>query len=209
MTYPIWATAFLLYLLFLGWHENWHGALTAEEIDGFSRHINASTILTKEQQQTLIDFMESDTGDEFFMLNLVAFYSGEIAQPGSGEMMPAPVLLDKYFRPFMGKILRRGGYPAFTAGAVGGYIEAWASADNPGWSGAGLIRYRSRRDLLLSITDSDFSDAHVFKKAALQATLAMPTQTITGALISPRLWVGFLILALAALAQIMVLVRKG
>ena len=36
MTYPIWATALLLYLLFLGWHENWRGPLTQDEIEKIS-----------------------------------------------------------------------------------------------------------------------------------------------------------------------------
>ena len=35
VTYPIWATALLLYLLFLGWHENWRGPLTQDEIENF------------------------------------------------------------------------------------------------------------------------------------------------------------------------------
>ena len=209
MTYPIWATALLLYLVFLGWHENWRGPLTQDEIEKFSSHVNASETLSPDQQQALTDFMRSDNGGEFFMVNFVAHYRGEIAQPGSGEMMQAAAVLDKYFRPFMGKILRRGGYPAFAGNTLGGYIEAWGTGANPGWSNVGIIRYRSRRDMLQSVTDADFSDSHIFKKAALSATLATPVGIRFGALLSPRLWVALLLLALAALAQIMVLSRKG
>ena len=209
MTYPIWATALLLYLLFLGWHENWRGPLTQDEIEKISSHIIASETLSPDQQQALADFMRSDNGGEFFMVNFGSYYRGEIADPDSGKMMSPAEVLDKYFRPFMGKALRRGSYPALSGNMLGGYIEAWGTSSNPGWTGIGIIRYRSRRDLLHLVMDGDFSDSHIFKKAALSATLATPVGIRFGALLSPRLWVALLLLAFAALAQIMVLSRKG
>ena len=209
MTYPIWAMALLFYLLFLGWHENWRGPLTQNEIEKISSHINASETLSPDQQQALTNFMRSDNGGEFFMVNFGAHYLGQIAEPGSGKMMSSAAVLDKYFRPFIGKALRRGSYPALSGNILGGYIEAWGTSANPGWTGVSIIRYRSRRDLLHLVMDSDFSDSHIFKKAALSATLATPVGIRFGALLSPRLWVALLLLALAALAQILVLSRKG
>ncbi|MGB1896122.1 MAG: hypothetical protein ACPHRG_02905, partial [Parvibaculales bacterium] len=158
MTYPIWATALLLYLLFLGWHENWRGPLTQDEIEKISSHIIASETLSPDQQQALADFMRSDNGGEFFMVNFGTYYPGEIADPDSGKMMSPAEVLDKYFRPFMGKALRRGSYPALSGNMLGGYIEAWGTSTNPGWTGIGIIRYRSRRDLLHLVMDGDFSD---------------------------------------------------
>ena len=209
MTYPIWAMALLFYLLFLGWHENWRGPLTQDEIEKISSHINVSETLSPDQQQALANFMRSDNGGEFFIVNFGAYYRGEIADPDSGKMMSPAEVLDKYFRPFMSKGLRRGSYPALSGNMLSGYIEAWGTSTNPGWTGIGIIRYRSRRDLLHLVMDSDFSDSHIFKKAALSATLATPVGIRFGALLSPRLWVALLLLALAALAQIMVLSRKG
>ena len=143
------------------------------------------------------------------MVNFGTYYRGEIAAPGSGKMMRPAEVLNKYFHPFMGKALRRGSYPALSGNMLGGYIEAWGTSANPGWTGVSIIRYRSRRDLLLLVMDADFSDSHIFKKAALSATLATPVGIRFGALLSPRLWVALLLLTLAALAQILVLWRKG
>ena len=116
--------------------------------------------------------------------------------------------MQSYFRPFAVKILARAGYPAFSARMRSGYIEAWGVAANPGWDIANLMRYRSRRDLLMSTTDEDFSDIHIYKHAAIAATFAVPSQSIGGALLSPRIWIALFIFVMAALAHILHLTRR-
>ena len=134
--------------------------------------------------------------------NIVGFPDGEVVHPDTGEKVDAQALLDSYYLPFAGKILARAGYPAFTALVQGGYIEAWGAAANPGWHAAGVMRYRSRRDLLASVNDPAFNDIHIYKRVALAATFAIPAKSIGGMLLSPRVWVALLIFAFAALVHI-------
>ncbi|MEC7163787.1 MAG: hypothetical protein VXW20_05960, partial [Pseudomonadota bacterium] len=117
-------------------------------------------------------------------------------------------LVQSYFRPFAVKILARGGYPAFSARTLSGYIESWGVAANPGWDIANLMRYRSRRDLLMLATEEDFSDIHIYKRAAIAATFAVPAQSIGGALLSPRIWIALFMFIMAALIHILHLTRR-
>lgn len=204
----IWGLTLFLYLGFLGWHENWRGPLSAAEIDFYMARVNAAENVSPEQRQNLYDFMVSDTGEAFLMFNLVAYHDGDVADPLTGAPTPPPLLIQEYFLPFIGKVLRRGGYPAFMGNVVGGYIEAWATPPNPGWSDAAMIRYRSRRDLLALATDPTFADGHVYKQAALASTYALPVEGQGGMFLSPRIWVAFLLAGLAALTHIIFLTLR-
>ena len=74
-------------------------------------------------------------------------------------------------------------------------------APDPGWSFSGVVRYRSRRDMIELATDPAFGPAHAYKIAAMPRTLAFPAapgQVVFG--VRP-----FVLLALAlaaALAQL-------
>ena len=206
--YTIWGTALILYLVFLGWHENWRGPLTESEIATFVARAQSINGLSAEQLARFEMFMRDDDGGEFFMVNLVGFTDGPASHPDTGAKVDARELLQSYFRPFGAKILARAGYPAFSAPTLSGYIEAWGVAANPGWDIANLMRYRSRRDLLMSVTDEDFKDIHIYKRAAIAVTFSVPAQSIGGALLSPRIWIALFIFLIAALAHILHLTRR-
>ena len=205
--YTIWGIALIFYLVFLGWHENWRGPLTESEIAAFTARAQ-STGLSSEQLARFEIFMRDDDGGEFFMVNLVGFTEGPASHPETGAKVDARELVQSYFRPFAVKIFARGGYPAFSALTLSGYIEAWGVAENPGWDIANLMRYRSRRDLLMLASEEDFNDIHIYKRAAIASTFAIPAQSIGGALLSPRIWIALFIFLMAALAQILFLTRR-
>lgn len=206
ISFGIWGAALFVYLLFLAWHENWLGALKPDEIAAFTARLAADDNLDDALRANLIKFMQDDEGDEFFMLNMLALHKGKIADPDTGAPVSAVALLNKYFRPFIGKLFRRAGYPAITGAVVGDYIDAWNTSANPGWSGNGLIRYRSRRDLMLAATDPSFAAGHRYKQAALAVTFAVPVGGQIGFFVSPRIWVALLVLLAAAFGQIVYLV---
>jgi len=206
ISFGIWGAALFVYLLFLAWHENWIGALKPDEIAAFTARLAADDNLDDALRANLIKFMQDDEGDEFFMLNMLALHKGKIADPDTGAPVSAVALLNKYFRPFIGKLFRRAGYPAITGAVVGDYIDAWNTSANPGWSGNGLIRYRSRRDLMLAATDPSFAAGHKYKQAALAVTFAVPVGGQIGFFVSPRIWVALLVLLAAAFGQIVYLV---
>jgi len=206
ISFGIWGAALFVYLLFLAWHENWIGALKPDEIAAFTARLAADDNLDDALRANLIKFMQDDEGDEFFMLNMLALHKGKIADPDTGAPVSAVALLNKYFRPFIGKLFRRAGYSAITGAVVGDYIDAWNTSANPGWSGNGLIRYRSRRDLMLAATDPSFAAGHKYKQAALAVTFAVPVGGQIGFFVSPRIWVALLVLLAAAFGQIVYLV---
>ena len=204
----IWGSALVIFLLFSAWHENWRGPLDDDEIARFMTRIEANETLDDAQRKILLDFMKADTGKEFLMVNLLAYQQGDIVNPETGTPSTAPALLNIYYRPFIGKLFRSAGYPVITGAAVGGYLDAWNVEANPGWSGSGLIRYRSRRDMLEAVTDPSFDDGHVYKQAALAATLAVPIEKNVGFFLSPRIWVAMMLALLAALTHLALLTFK-
>ena len=59
------------------------------------------------------------------------------------------------------------------------------------WDGAGLMRYRSKRDLLEIASNPVFGEKHDYKVAALEKTIAFPITTSVN-LGDPRLILGLL-----------------
>ena len=88
---------------------------------------------------------------------------------------------------------------------IGGYVDAWRVAPDPGWTLFGTMRYRSRRDLMQLVTDPRFLAMHPFKLAGTAETFSFPTRPVLTLFAGPRLWVGLVIALVAALAQLAVL----
>ena len=201
----IWGAALFVYLGFLAWHENWRGPLTPAEIETYMARLEVQLKPTQDERAVMMDFMQSDSGKEFFMVNLMAFPDTKVTHPQTGAEMTPQELLGDYTRPFLGKLFLSGGYPAITGPIVGGHLDAWNVAANPGWTASGLIRYRSRRDMLEAATAADFADGHIYKQLALRATFAVPSESGPGLLMTPRIWLALLLIALAALAHLALL----
>jgi hypothetical protein len=65
----------------------------------------------------------------------------------------------------------------------------------------GLVRYRSRRDVMEISTNPAFADAHPFKTAAMAKTIAIPVEPFIQ-LGSPRWLAAGALLTLGALLQL-------
>lgn len=202
-TTPAWifGIAALLYALFLAWYQGWRAPLTPAEVDAFLARIPASVASEPERLAALRAFLAADDGREFFMVNLVRLEPGPVVDPAGGAPVPAARVLEGYTRPFLRALLLRAGHPAFFGRAAGGYLEHWRVAPDPGWSFAGMIRYRSRRDLVELVVDERFAPAHAFKRAAIACTFAFPAAPgfVAG---GPRVVVGLGLALVAALAQL-------
>ena len=201
----VWLVALSLYAVFLGWYRNWRGKLTPTEVE---RYISEAV---KTQDNDLNDFgvirkfLEEDDGCEFVMVNLVKVASGEVPDPETGQPVRGAALLRRYTKPFMRALFARGGHPALVTRKVGGYVDAWNVAPDPGWTIAGCMRYRSRRDLMELVIDPRFRGMHAFKIAATPETFSFPSQPLIRIYLSPFTWVPMLLALCAALAQLVVL----
>jgi len=204
----IWIAAAATYALFRAWYDNWRGPLRPKEIDSFVQAMQGTKSAEHNDLAVLRDFLEKDDGREFVMLNLVRVHRGDAPHPTTGVATPGPELLQQYVRSFMPALLRRGGHPAIVSRKIGGYVDAWHVPDDPGWTIVGYMRYRSRRDLMMLITQPRFLAMHPFKMAGTAETFSFPTRADLTLFAGPRVWLGLVIVVIAAFAQIGVLVAR-
>lgn len=200
----IWAIAAALYLLFRLWYDNWRGPMKPAEIERFLAEMKSRGAEQHNDLAIIRAFLEKDDGREFIMLNLVKLARDPI-NPDTGDPEDGRKLMSRYASPFMRGLFARGGHPAIVARPVGGYVDAWNAAPDPGWTIVGFMRYRSRRDMAQMVLDPRFSDIHKYKIAATAETFSFPTQTLLRAFAGPRLTVALLLALVAALAHIVAL----
>jgi len=207
MTIPlVWISAVALYVLFRVWYDNWRGPMSAKEVEQFETWINSRESQDEDVRRAMLDFLKSDDGKEFIMVNVIKFPDNEVTHPDTSEQVKPQRLLSEYTKPFMGAVFKAGGHPIIVTRAVGGYADAINAPNDPGWSAAGLVRYRSRRDMFKIVSSPMFDASHGYKLAAMASTFAYPTQKHISFVAGPRVWV-FLLLSLAAsLATIAIMV---
>ena len=197
-----WPAALLAYALFRAWYDNWRGPLTPQEIEHFMHLVDGLPGPHDTDKTVLREFLEADDGREFVMCNLVKLFPQPVAHPVTGAPTPAKDLLQQYVRHFVVVLLARGGHPVVASRKVAGYIDAWNAPPDPGWSIAGMMRYRSRRDMMILATHEKFLKAHPFKHAAVQQTYSFPTQVVSEMVLRPRSAVGLMLALAAALVHL-------
>lgn len=196
----VWPLALLLYGAFRLWYDNWRGPLRTDEIERFMAavsHLGGTTDLV-----ALRAFLEADDGREFVMSNLVRVHPGEVAHPHTGAATPGLALLQAYARRFVRLLLRHGGHPLLALRKVGGYVDAWNVAPDPGWHVVGAMRYRSRRDLMRIALHPALGPVHLLKSAGTAMTFSFPTQPVVSGALRPRAAVALLLALAAALVHL-------
>jgi hypothetical protein len=199
MTITVWAAAAVAYAAFWLWYQGVRRPLAKSEVDGYLAKIEPRLATDPERLERMREFLESDDGGEFYMVNLIRLNPEPVRPPDGGPAAPAQQVLEGYTAPFMRALFMRAGHPALMGRAAAGYLEAWGVEKNPGWTFAGVIRYRSRRDLIQLATAPQFAPIHLFKSAAMSNTLAFPIAAPARIFFSPRLVVGLGLALLAAL----------
>jgi hypothetical protein len=142
-------------------------------------------------------FLEQDTGREFFMVNLIHLREKD------GSVQASREILEKYTKPVLGVMLRRGGHPVAFARAAAPSVELWGIENAKDWHFAAFMRYRSRRDLAAVITLPAFQDNHPFKMQGIDRTFAFPGDP-AGVVGGPKLLVPVLLFAVAAALTLLV-----
>lgn len=150
-------------------------------------------------------FLEEDDGREFLMVNLVRVPDTMVTDPDTGAQVPAGDMMRAYTKAFIPRLIKHGGHPALATRKVGGYVDAWMVDPDPGWSIVGLMRYRSRRDMMKMVVDPTFETAHSYKLLGVAETFSFPSQPLLRAYVTPRVWVLLVLALAAALAQVAVL----
>jgi len=201
----IWGTALLAYGAFRLWYDNWSGPLKPAEIDAFLAQMAGRFEATGNSPDVLRAFLAADDGREFVMLNLVKAQLDPVEDPQTGQMVQGFELLKRYSKRFMPVLFRNGGHPGIVGRKVGGYVDAWNTEPDPGWTVFGLMRYRSRRDMIKLVMDPAFMAGHPDKLLGTLATFSFPTQRMLSFYVGPRVTVALVLALIAALSHLMML----
>ena len=178
----VWLVLALLYALFFSWYTSFGGPLSQAEIAHFSQVLE-DVASPPERMRTWVAFMESDTGDDFAMLNAIHFRDTPTRVPGVEPGDTSQDVMAKYALPFLGKALLKAAHPVMLGTAAAAPMDIWGIDGADEWSQGGLVRYRSRRDLMEhveALRDSMREQAdspihiHDFKIAAIEKTIAYP-----------------------------------
>ncbi len=161
----IWGVIGLLWAAFFLWYTNLQGPLTEAEIDAIVARLEARGGAAADIA-ALRDFLASDTGDDFVMLNVIEMNDGADAA--------AAEALDEYMSYMWPALLSRASHPIFTGTAAAPALDVWGIEDASQWSSGTLMRYRSRRDMFEIAGNSEFQGSHEFKIAAMAKTIAFP-----------------------------------
>ena len=97
MNWGIWIIAALAYFIFAAWYFNWKGPLKPNEITQLMAQMSENSSQSPTDPDVIREFLETDDGKEFVMLNLVRLHQGNIAHPETGELTTAPSILQGYF----------------------------------------------------------------------------------------------------------------
>ena len=189
----IWLIALLTYALFYCWYIGFRSRVTPAEIERTMAILDAG-LVDETRKSHLRHFLANDDGKDFVMVNLL-----ELAKPRKESSKN----LNAYQKIFLGQLLRKAGHPILIARAASGNVENVACQEFDNWTAAGMVRYRSRRDLMEILPATIGSEHHELKLGALDKTFAFPASPwfVVG---GPKLLVPLLIALIAAVTQLSV-----
>ena len=189
----LWLIALLTYALFYCWYVGFRSRVTPAEVEETMAILDAG-LVDETRKSHLRHFLANDDGKDFVMVNLL-----ELAKPRKESSKN----LNAYQKIFLGQLLRKAGHPILIARAASGNVENVACQEFDNWTAAGMVRYRSRRDLMEILPATIGSEHHELKLSALDKTYAFPASPwfVVG---GPKLLVPLLIALIAAVTQLSV-----
>jgi hypothetical protein len=186
----LWAILAALYLGFRLWYDGGGGPLTPAEVQHYVSILEERGAAPA-RVESLRKFLSDDAGDDFVMANFIDLQDKPSAQEE----------LDRYMAHMYPAMFARAGHPVLAGPVVGNALDSWGIENAEHWTMVGLVRYRSRRDLIEIATDPAFSDSYKFKNSSLQKTIAIPSEPFLQ-LGSPRWLVAGALVTLGALLQL-------
>ncbi len=197
----IWGVVAFVFLAFFAWYTDLRGPLTESEISEYLATLEARNA-PPETLARLTNFMEEDTGRQFFMLNAIDMSDNPPDVPGAAPGETAEQLMARYMEHMYTELFSRACHPTLIGPAVAPAMDLVGTkglSQAEDWTMGGFMRYRSRRSFMEIVTIPETRERHDFKIAALDKTIAYPVEARLN-LGDPR-WV--LALVLVALASIL------
>lgn len=190
-----WFALFSIYSAFTFWYTNTEGPLTDAEIDAYLQQYPDED--QGVDRQVLEQFMRTDTGRQFIMINLLDY--NETPTGKFSEQTPEE-LLGHYMEYMYPELFQRASHPIFAGRSVGAAMDVQGIEGATVWDSGALMRYRSRRDLLEIATNPVFAERHDYKLAALTKTIAYPVE-VGLSLADPRFHFAVMLLIIGLLVD--------
>ncbi len=168
-----WGVLAAVYAAFFAWYTSFGGPLDDEEVRHYLAVLSEGG-MEPDRLALFETFLESDTGDDFAMLNAIEMRAEPLPVEGVPPGESSSEMLGRYTRPFLGRALLSAAHPIFFGSAATGAVDLWGIEGAEQWTNGGVVRYRSRRDLMEQITAIGPSGIHEYKIAAMSKTIAFP-----------------------------------
>ncbi len=173
----LWMGAALLYVAFFLWHNGLGTPLSDAEVNSYIMQFKAThPNVDPTELQAFRAFLEADDGEDIIMFNAMKLYEKPRPLPDVPEDETSMEVLNRYNRFVMPYLFKRGGYPLLVGNSVMDAPEVWGIENARKWSMGGLIRYRSRRDMIEMFINPEFQKVHHYKTAAMEKTIAFPVR---------------------------------
>ncbi len=203
----VWGISALIYGAFVFWYTDFKGPLQPDEIAGFIAKLEANGA-PPEGLDRIRRFMETDTGRQFLMVNLLDMNEDPPDVAGAEPGESASQLMDRYMEHMYPQLFTRACHPVTMGIAVSTAMDLAGIEGAEVWDVAALMRYRSRRSLMEIASNPEMPGRHDFKMAALTKTIAFPIETRIY-LGDPRLLLGLTLFGVAALLDLVLARRSG
>ena len=172
-----WVVIFVLYAVFHVWYGGNGSPLSADEVEHYAAR--ARELIGPDAEERFRNFASSDDGKQFVMVNLNKYRERTKYRDGR-EVDQSPREVERlYLRDVLPKLLVRACHPVIVVDPIL-TIAGEGEFERTDWERIALARYRSRRDFLEIMLESNWEDGGQHKWAALERTHTMPTV--------PRLW---------------------
>jgi hypothetical protein len=170
----------LLYLAFLFWYGGRGKPLSQAEVENLLTEMKhrAGKQAQTEESPILDQFRElakNDDGQEYYMVNLLKFRKKALYPAGSSFGDDPMAANDRYTRAIVPLLLKHGGHPVFLGQVQGRFLHPGVAND---WDQVGMVRYRSRRDMLKMAVEIAGKGVDVHKWAALEKTQVFPVKPL-------------------------------
>ena len=164
----------VLWVAFFCWYTSFGGPLSGAEIQAFVARMEQNGV-DPERIALWRGFMESDTGDDFAVVNFIDLEDEPDRIEGIGPDETTEEVMARYTRPFFARMVPRATHPVVLGVAAHRPVDLWGIEGAEDWTQFGMVRYRSRRDLR-EMASSVPADASIrsFKTAAIEKTIAFP-----------------------------------
>jgi len=191
----VWAVPAVLYAVFFFWYTSFGGPLTEQEIE---RYVSVFEERGGDAQglARLRAFLESDTGNDFLMINNLHMKDTPDPVEGVEPGDSSDDVMAKYMEYMWPALLARASHPVMFGPAVSDALDVVGIEGARVWNRGAAMRYRSRRDMMEITVNPAFSGRHDFKTASLEKTIAFPIEDGLP-LTDPRVLLFFVLLSVA------------